>query len=304
MTSSEGSWSRACAGCGHWLATWIATCTKCGRPQDITKPSAPDPASGPTAERATTPAADGFVVSAPPASGLPASASEALAQRADAHRSDSERVYCPFCGKHVPAAADRCPRCRPVTTAATSEPAKRGGRCPRCAASLTTVDRDGIAAESCQRCGGTWLDRDQVALALPLVTRGTGRPSGPLPRRANTDPIAYLQCVRCHEQMARRLVAPRCDVIADLCPEHGIWFDRGEIEHLAAFLAAGGLEIARARDDAREIAELRHAASGDWLDVDASGGIGQQTLHALDRAIRDNIGRGRYGGGGFGIVGI
>jgi Zn-finger nucleic acid-binding protein len=310
MTSSRGAWSHACAGCGHWLAAWIATCTKCGRPQEGVQASAPEPtaaaesepmaapeppgAIGSAESAPPTPAADGLVVSETPVSGSPASASEAFAQRADAHRAAGERVYCPFCGKHVPATADRCPRCRPAEPAASGDRVRHGGRCPRCAASLTTVDRDGIAAEACARCGGTWLDRDQVARALPLVTRGTGRPSAPLPRRANSDPIVYLLCVRCHQQMARRLLAPRCDVIVDLCPEHGIWFDRGEIEHLSAFLAAGGLELARARDDARERDEVRHAASGDWLDVDASGGIGQQTLRALDRVIRDN-GQGPYG---------
>jgi len=52
--------------------------------------------------------------------------------------------------------------------------------------------------------------------------------------------------------MNRKNFAVISGVIIDLCKDHGIWFDYGELEIIMNFIARGGLQTAKAK----EISEL------------------------------------------------
>ncbi len=60
--------------------------------------------------------------------------------------------------------------------------------------------------------------------------------------------------------MNRTVFARMSGVIVDVCKDHGVWFDVGEINAVVEFVEKGGLERARQHDQnnhARETAKLR-----------------------------------------------
>jgi len=122
----------------------------------------------------------------------------------------------------------------------------------------------GVTIDRCGACGGTWFDGDEVEHAIDVTTRGISRTEAsslrPTVARTQTvEPIRYLACVRCRERMARKQVAPRAGIIVDVCRDHGVWFDGGELEHFAEFVKSGGLEVLRV--DGVVAAEMKRKAA-------------------------------------------
>jgi len=208
------------------------------------------------------------------------------------------KTFCTRCGEMYPTGAARCPRCPPSSS---DEP---GTHCPRCGGGLAAERMGAATLDRCGSCRGLWFDGDEVEHAIDVTTRSVSRdeanslrPTIP-PSPFGAEEVRYLACVRCGERMARRQIARRAGVIVDICRAHGVWFDAGEFEHFAAFVRAGGLEIARqdgvaaweARE--REARSDRAAASipvgtyDDRFDVFGSGPsrLGSEILRAV-RAI-------------------
>jgi Zn-finger nucleic acid-binding protein len=180
------------------------------------------------------------------------------------------RTYCTRCGTLYPADAAKCPRCPTFDT----DP--RGGKCPRCAGDLEPISIGGVTVDRCRACRGHWFDGDEIEHALDVTTKGVSREEGAAMRaalpewRQPLEEIRYLACVRCGERMARRQVAPRAGVIVDVCRNHGVWFDGGEMEQFAAFAKAGGLEVLRldgiaAAEMRRKAAQARTHADDVWV---------------------------------------
>ena len=68
--------------------------------------------------------------------------------------------------------------------------------------------------------------------------------------------VRYLRCPSCDKSMNRRAFGRISGVIVDVCKDHGVWFDSGELAEVLAFIERGGLERARER----EAEELKAAA--------------------------------------------
>jgi Zn-finger nucleic acid-binding protein len=57
--------------------------------------------------------------------------------------------------------------------------------------------------------------------------------------------------------MNRQVFARISGVIVDVCKDHGVWFDTGELEAVIEFIEAGGLEAARERATLARLADRR-----------------------------------------------
>ncbi len=94
--------------------------------------------------------------------------------------------------------------------------------CPTCkTTSLSALTVVGVERWECASCGGLWIDREALEsladkLEVPvdaLLVRGAGEePRG---------------CPRCKVPLRSLVVG---DATLDTCPEHGLWFDRSELE--------------------------------------------------------------------------
>ncbi len=68
-----------------------------------------------------------------------------------------------------------------------------------------------------------------------------------------SDPVRYRKCPACGDVMARRNFLETSGVIIDVCTLDGVWFDRGELSTLFAFVESGA--AARAEHDIAKRAE-------------------------------------------------
>jgi Zn-finger nucleic acid-binding protein len=115
---------------------------------------------------------------------------------------------------------------------AQGEPA---GPCPRCTdVSLHALSQGATRVFACRACGGVFADRETLARFAggktvelhALADEATRAP--PRPRTLPVD----LECPRCMIPM-RKVSVPAARCWIDVCPAHGAWFDRWEVQIVA-----------------------------------------------------------------------
>jgi Zn-finger nucleic acid-binding protein len=120
----------------------------------------------------------------------------------------------------------------------------------------------------CPGCAGQFVEH---ALLRSLLERpaqvGSAVQSRLKPGNPLAQKVSYRPCPLCKKLMHRRNFGGLSGVIVDICTEHGLWFDAGELPSVLAFVEGGGLERARQRE--REAArafekrvELTHVNAG------------------------------------------
>ncbi|HEX7666185.1 MAG TPA: zf-TFIIB domain-containing protein [Polyangiaceae bacterium] len=122
----------------------------------------------------------------------------------------------------------------PSTTSKNDRP------CPQCTGPL---DREGEDSYSCARCRGTFFTPqgvDRIVQEARTIIDDhaplTGiRAASAWPPSVDPETVRYLRCPFCHERMNRGIFGKKSGIIVDVCPQHGTWFDAGEIERAVAF---------------------------------------------------------------------
>lgn len=117
--------------------------------------------------------------------------------------------------------------------------------CPRCRSPFTAfgIDRQGSVVHCCSRCHGLFVPpRAWCSLvATPALAAEVCRrlPGAPVPASAL---VQFVPCPTCGKQMERGRFAASSGVVIDVCHDHGVWLDGGElgavVDH-AARRAAG-----------------------------------------------------------------
>jgi Zn-finger nucleic acid-binding protein/ribosomal protein L40E len=120
--------------------------------------------------------------------------------------------------------------------------------CADCACDMAARSIAGTVVQECAACNGLWVPAESFDT---LVKRAAGaarrRPPHGLGRDAlharSIDPrVVYRRCPVCRSQMVRKNFGRTSGVIVDWCGRHGTWLDADELEHVAAFVLAGGLD--------------------------------------------------------------
>jgi len=133
--------------------------------------------------------------------------------------------------------------------------------CPCCRVQLVPEPVDGQPIDKCSNCDGAFASH-QALHSILLAEEGTrngvsySRPS-PL-----SDLVRYRKCPACGETMLRRNFAGASGVVIDVCPVHGLWFDRGELATVIEFAATGAWKNAERGASERANARKRLDA---WL---------------------------------------
>ncbi|MDH4036159.1 MAG: zf-TFIIB domain-containing protein [Candidatus Krumholzibacteria bacterium] len=107
--------------------------------------------------------------------------------------------------------------------------------CPRCEKPIVALELNQIEVDHCLKCGGVWLDPDEMDL---LLAGSAGREE----IRANMRPDdgggeRTIRCPMCEKKMAKVRVARDNGVglRIDRCENgHGTWLDGGELHALVA----------------------------------------------------------------------
>jgi Zn-finger nucleic acid-binding protein len=134
-----------------------------------------------------------------------------------------------------------------------------GGMCPRCSIALQSLRIDSVEIRECERCGGFWsaietfenvcADKEKQASIIGFIGSYA---------HTNADPpiVSYVPCPDCSELMNRSNFAKSSGVIVDLCRQHGVWFDAGELPKIIDFVEKGGMDRVREKEKI-EIADQR-----------------------------------------------
>ncbi len=196
---------------------------------------------------------------------------------------------CPFC--HCTLATKRCGQCaawnlseavhcqacgRPLTGADGGAGEETDRNCPRCTGSLMARRYGDLDVEECDGCGG-------LMVAQPVMDRMVANKDAPtnvrvaLPERpyvweAN---VSYIRCPVCQDMMNRRAFGQISGVVVDVCRDHGVWFDPGELAQVLKFVESGGLAKARQRET-EALAEARRGARSDQMRA-SMGSLGSQS---------------------------
>jgi Zn-finger nucleic acid-binding protein len=144
-----------------------------------------------------------------------------------------------------------CDHCGAAATAAEVTDETNLGVCPRCRINLKHLQIEAISLRECEKCGGAWSDvstfekicseKEEQSAALTFF--GGRQQATPTPA-----PINYVPCPECKQLMNRSNFAHSSGVIVDLCKEHGVWFDAGELPKIIGFIESGGLTRAREKE--------------------------------------------------------
>jgi Zn-finger nucleic acid-binding protein len=184
---------------------------------------------------------------------------------------------CGFCA--APVASVRCAHCfqMNVTEAVHCsgcgrrlglEPVGKAGalECPRCDQKLEAFSAGNGKLYDCNNCGGQFVEHallrqllEQKELYGGALPRRIVKPQNPLNER-----VVYVKCPSCSEHMNRKNFGESSGVIVDICPQHGSWFDTGELPRVLAFVEQGGLERTRklrAETERRRERERRDATA-------------------------------------------
>lgn len=102
--------------------------------------------------------------------------------------------------------------------------------CPACKETLVILELHGIEIDYCTQCFGIWLDAGELELMIDDETeRAKLVQSLTIIRNVKEK---KLRCPVCRKKM-EKVKHSQVDIIADKCVKnHGIWFDRGELEEI------------------------------------------------------------------------
>lgn len=175
---------------------------------------------------------------------------------------------CVTCFALSPREADRCVKCGALLPAPAFV-AEGSGRCPDCKLDLVAHAFGAVGYAECPRCSGLFLKREAFeAVTRDADTRAKVRlaeppaetAAAPLGKAASgvLPAVRYRPCPSCAKLMNRTNYGGGSGVVLDACREHGLWFDKGELSAIVAFLEKGGWDRIRERERERLAEEVRN----------------------------------------------
>lgn len=161
------------------------------------------------------------------------------------HRDINKTVrYCPHCGGENP-----------------KEQINTIPVCPQCNCALEEDTYRGSTIDICPNCEGLWLDIDEFQ--FHTSERDTFSDES-IPRKfhkkMNPESKPYRKCVRCDTIMTRKNFKKISGVLIDICYDHGVWLDAGELEQIRCFIANGGLDKSQDREIQKNSIEIKRTA--------------------------------------------
>jgi Zn-finger nucleic acid-binding protein len=122
------------------------------------------------------------------------------------------------------------------------------GRCPECSEGALAgipLERFAATVHECPDCQGVWISRELIE-RLGETSEPAPPPLVPARLKTTSPPPSrfYRPCPVCGALMNRKGCG---GVVVDVCTEHGVWFDPGELEPFVAWVQAGRPQIGSLR---------------------------------------------------------
>jgi len=132
-------------------------------------------------------------------------------------------------------------------------------KCLTCKEEMMILELEGVEVDLCYRCGGIWLDRGELDEILRLCG-GDALLEELEPVRETRE--KKRRCPVCKKKMEKAAVGFARRFLLDRCPDHGLWFDRGELEGIITESEGGQVEKSRVTGVLREIFGNRKSKGG------------------------------------------
>jgi Zn-finger nucleic acid-binding protein len=117
--------------------------------------------------------------------------------------------------------------------------------CPVCNEPMLVYQMRGAEVDRCDRCGGSWLDAGELEIAGRIGEPGDDALAAAI-YGASDSGRTSRKCPRCRKRLVEARVEVDPAVVLDHCPRcRGLWFDRGEMEHLIAAFRGSSSPTAR-----------------------------------------------------------
>ncbi len=94
--------------------------------------------------------------------------------------------------------------------------------CPECGKQFAEIQVNGITIESCIYCKSLWFDLGELKELTGLLDD--------IPGMRLADRESKLPCPVCSKAMYRKVFMRRSNLVVDLCRDHGIYLENGELE--------------------------------------------------------------------------
>ncbi|HBC86852.1 MAG TPA: hypothetical protein DCZ94_07860 [Lentisphaeria bacterium] len=114
--------------------------------------------------------------------------------------------------------------------------------CPACEVEMLILEYSNIEIDFCQQCGGIWLDEGELELLLQPGSPNSKLVADLIAGLKNLDkPGMARKCPVCRKKMKPVELSIEPVVEIDKCPyNHGIWFDKGELQQIMSSTGASG----------------------------------------------------------------
>ncbi|MQY78973.1 MAG: hypothetical protein GH151_07235 [Bacteroidetes bacterium] len=150
------------------------------------------------------------------------------------------KIKCKYCEKTYSKQMRLCPFCGEENIPETGH---KIPVCPACKCELENYSYRDNDLDICPECHGLWLDSCEFKRLTSI--RDVYKDDS-IPYKFSKKPLenkkGYLPCPICGELMPRRNFRRISGVLIDICRDHGIWLDPGELEQIRCFIANGGTE--------------------------------------------------------------
>lgn len=206
----------------------------------------------------------------------------------------SDKTKCEFCGSRLKTVgcsaclgmmflgSKFCGHCGAAACRAELLDDPDSGECPRCKVKLQSLKIDAVAIRECERCGGFWSDGltfENICAKKEHQASVLGFSESYVHPATAQPVVSYIPCPDCKQLMNRSNFAKSSGVIVDMCKQHGVWFDAGELPKIIEFIEKGGLDRAREkekitiqdersrlRNEERRLAMMARRSGGNSLD--------------------------------------
>ncbi len=167
-------------------------------------------------------------------------------------------MKCHSCGAALAAGVDVCEHCRTLNDTdfrQLGQARVAGGsveadcQCPRCHTSLVSLNiqmGETYPVHRCKKCLGTFFASADLRELVNNVAEGKAMDQARIAHLCRETPkeiwpITYIPCPACRQTMSRLAYRGNATIMTDLCRDHGVWLDGGELGRLLNWARAGGL---------------------------------------------------------------
>jgi len=122
--------------------------------------------------------------------------------------------------------------------------------CPVCKTQLKTInvgEKLPLFIERCDSCYGVFFDFNELEELIEYSVKGSKNVDLKKLFEITQNPryidiVVYRKCPVCAKTMNRKNFMGQSGVITDICAEHGIWLDSGELRQIMEWVKTGGVK--------------------------------------------------------------